>query len=372
MSSLGKTYRPELDGIRAMAVLPVIAFHSYVQPATGGWLGVDIFFVLSGYLITGVLLTEHARTGTASLRDFWVRRLLRLYPALLAMLVLGAFFFRTLGDGGTFLGYLRTAAASGFYVEDLIWGLAGNEVGNLGHTWSLAVEMQFYLVWPVVLLLLLRKRQRLVPWIVGGIVVSYALFVLQSSPNVVRFPIAYYVPWTRAFELLLGALVAVVIANRADEPERASADGPPKGRWIGWAIALGFAVLLQTAWTISIYADQRVIIWQSPAAALLTVALLLHLERVRSAGVGSLLSWRPVAWVGKVSYAVYLFHYPVIMVLRNEFDMGTAKLVFLLATAITLTLSALSWHFVEQPALRWKARLTGRPSATAPAPQPID
>jgi peptidoglycan/LPS O-acetylase OafA/YrhL len=344
-------YRPELDGIRAFAVLAVIAFHAGLKPATGGWLGVDIFFVLSGFLITTVLLREHDGTGRVRLRAFWIRRLLRLYPALLAMLVLGAFFFPTLGDGGTFVGYLRSAAASGLYVENLFWGLGGNELGRLGHTWSLAVEMQFYLVWPLLLASLLGRRARMVPWLVGGIVLSYVLFVVQSAPEAARFPQAYYLPWTRAFELLLGALVAVVLSSR---PVR-DAGAAVTRRWTGWAIGVAFGVVLLAAWTDSIYVDQRAIIWESPAAAVLTVALLLHLDRVRTTGVGALLAWRPLVWVGKVSYAAYLFHYPVIAVLLDRTDL-VSKAVLAIALPVTLGLAALSWHFVERPALRLKRR----------------
>jgi peptidoglycan/LPS O-acetylase OafA/YrhL len=352
-------YRPELDGIRAFAVLAVVAFHAGLKPATGGWLGVDIFFVLSGYLITLILLREQDRTGAVSLRDFWVRRLLRLYPALLLTLVLGAFFFTTLGDEGTFPGYLRTAAAAGFYVENVVWGLGGTELGSLGHTWSLAVEMQFYLVWPLVLIWMLRQQLRLAPWILGGVVVSYGLYVLQSAPGDDHFPAAYYLPWTRAFELLLGALVAVLLAR---SPKRAT--GAPARHWVGWLIGLAFGIVLLAAWTDSIFVRQRASLWESPAAALLTVALLVHLDRVRGDGVGSLLSWRPLVWVGSVSYGVYLFHYPVIAVLKDRADVTEAKVMFLVALPITLGIAALSSRYVERPALRW-GRGTSRPVVTS-------
>lgn len=363
-------HRPELDGIRAFAVLAVIAFHAGLKPATGGWLGVDIFFVLSGYLITLILLREHARTGDVSLRGFWVRRLLRLYPALVVTLLAGLVFFKTLGDGGTFVGYLKTAAAAGFYVENFVWGYGDDELGRLGHTWSLAVEMQFYLVWPLVLIWLLRRRQNLVAWITGGIVISYGLFVLQSDaapPGVARFPEAYYLPWTRAFELLLGALVAVLLARRA-RAATAHQHAGPGGHWIGWAIGLAFGVVLLGAWTDSIFMRPEAIVWESPAAALLTAALILHLDRVRTAGVGRLLAWRPAAWLGQVSYGVYLLHLPVIVVLadkagfvRDSAGEIEAKAMFLVALPITLALAAISYYTVERPALRLKDRWASRP-----------
>lgn len=369
-------HRPELDGIRAFAVLAVVAFHAGLKPATGGWLGVDIFFVLSGYLITMILLRERDRTGTVSLRDFWVRRLLRLFPALLVAIVLGAIFFSTLGDRGTFTGYLRTAASAVLYVENFVWALSDNAHGELGHTWSLAVEMQFYLVWPALLVWLLARGRRPAPWIVAGIAISYLLFVLQSGAaptGAIAFADAYYLPWTRAFELLLGALVAVRLQQRPVAPART-------GRlWTGWALGIAFGVVLLGAWTDSVFVRPSAIVWESPAAALLTAALIVHLDRVRTAGVGRLLAWRPVAWVGLVSYGVYLFHYPVIQVLKDHADVTEAKVMFVLALPITLAIAAASYSLVERPALRLKGRLTGPRVGLAPPvvpepptePQPI-
>lgn len=360
-------HRPELDGIRAFAVLAVVAFHAGLKPATGGWLGVDIFFVLSGYLITLILLREHARKGVVSLRDFWVRRLLRLVPALLVTIVLGAIFFSTLGDRGTFTGYLRTAASAGLYVENFVWAFTDSQHGELAHTWSLAVEMQFYLVWPALLVWLLARGKRLTPWLVAGIVVSYVLFVLESGAapkGAIAFADAYYLPWTRAFELLLGALVAVRLQQRPAEPART-------GRlWLGWLIGAAFGVLLLGAWTDSVFVRPSAIAWESPAAALLAAALIVHLDRVRTAGVGRLLAWAPLAWIGLVSYGVYLFHYPVIQVLKEQADITEAKVMFLVALPLTLAIAAASFYLVERPALRLKSRLASRPVVVLPASAP--
>jgi peptidoglycan/LPS O-acetylase OafA/YrhL len=357
-------HHPELDGIRAFAVLAVLAFHAGLKPATGGWLGVDIFFVLSGYLITLILLREHDRSGTASLRDFWVRRLLRLVPALLVTIVLGAFFFTTLGDRGTFVGYLRTAGSAGLYVENFVWAFTDNQHGELAHTWSLAVEMQFYLIWPALLVWLLARGKKLTPWLVAGIVISYLLFVLESAAaphGAIAFADSYYLPWTRAFELLLGALVASRLRDRAATTPSAT------GRlWAGWLLGFGFGVLLLGAWTDSVFTRPSAIVWESAAAAVLTAGLLLHLDRVRATGVGRLLAWRPIAWVGLVSYGVYLFHYPVIAVLRDRADIHEAKVMFVVALPITLAFAAASFSLVERPALRLKSRLTSRPVVVLP------
>lgn len=363
-------HRPELDGIRAFAVLAVLAFHAGLKPATGGWLGVDVFFVLSGYLITLILLREHDRKGQVSLRDFWVRRLLRLVPALLVIVVLGAFFFSTLGDRGTFVGYLRTAGSAGLYIENFVWAFTDNQHGQLAHTWSLAVEMQFYLIWPALLVWLLARGRKLTPWLLAGIAISYVLFVLEAggAPHgAVAFSDSYYLPWTRAFELLLGALVAVRLRERkADRPEATG------GLWAGWLLLVGFGVLLIGAWDYPIFTRPSAIIWQSAGAALLTSGLLIHLDRVRASGVGRLFAWRPVAWVGLISYGVYLVHYPVIAILRDRAGIHDAKTMLVIAVPLTLAIAATSYYLVERPALRLKPLFSRPLPSLSLQSQPID
>lgn len=161
-------HRRELDGLRALAVLLVIASHVSIPVLGAGWLGVDVFFVLSGYLITSILVGEFEMTETIRLGQFYIRRVLRLYPALLLLLAVGFLFYGQLGEGGTRIGYFHTAFFSGAYLEDFVVGFTGNAHGNLGHTWSLAIEEQFYLLWAPILLLLLKRGRSLVPWIVGG------------------------------------------------------------------------------------------------------------------------------------------------------------------------------------------------------------
>lgn len=379
VDTLDRRYRPELDGIRAVAVLAVVGFHSYVQLAAGGWLGVDIFFVLSGYLITQILLTEHTRTGTVSLRNFYVRRLLRLYPALLVALVLGSAFYNILGDGGstvsesgkvtvtgdaTFFGYLRTAASAGTYVENFFFALRGTELGFFGHTWSLAVEMQFYLVWPPLLVWLLLRGKNLTRWVLGGIAVSYALMVLQSAPEHLALSNAYYLPWTRSWELLVGALVAILAARPDARPARLLGRRP-----IGWMIVAGLGLVILVAATYSILVVPRVMLWEAPIAVVFTALLIAHLNAVGTTGAGAVLAWKPLVWIGKLSYGIYLIHYPTLWILRNhELTSSHAMLTFVLVMAISTTVAAGSFYLVETPALRLKRRFETRPSVG----QPID
>lgn len=371
-------YRPELDGIRAVAVMAVVGFHSYVQVAQGGWLGVDIFFVLSGYLITTILLGEQQRSGAVRLGRFYLRRLLRLYPALVVALVLGACFYGVLGDGGatfhedradlngnaSFPDYLRTAGAAASYLENFLFAFGGREFGLFGHTWSLAVEMQFYLIWPPLLVWLLARRSNLVPWVIGGIALSYALMVLQSTPEPWALPNAYYLPWTRAWELLIGALVAVLAAR---SPERQAS--LLAKRWVGWSIVAGLGIVILLGSTYSILLIDYVLLWEAPIAVVLTALLIAHLNAVRTTGAGAVLAWKPLVWIGKLSYGIYLIHYPTLWVLR---DHGTtsehATMTFVLAMSISTAVAAASYYAVEQPALKIKRRYEPVPETVSTSP----
>jgi peptidoglycan/LPS O-acetylase OafA/YrhL len=353
-------YRPELDGVRAVAVLAVVAFHSYLQLGQGGWLGVDVFFVLSGYLITAILLSEQARSGTVQLRRFYVRRLLRLYPALVVTLAIGAVFFTVLGDGGTGVGYLRTAGAAGTYIENLVFGFGSGELGRFGHTWSLAVEMQFYLLWPPLVVWLLARKADLLPWVLSGIVISYVLLVVESGPRDLQLPLGYYMPWTRAFELLIGALIAVR-ATRSSTPTNSWL----AKRWVGWSIVGALGVVFLLAATYSILLVNYVLAWEAPLAAILTALLITHLNAVGATGVGAVLAWKPLASIGKISYGIYLVHYPALWVLRDHgLSTKHASLGFLLVTTISIVIATASYRFVELPALNLKRKF--EPAAAQP------
>ena len=209
-------YVPELTGLRALAVFLAISEHTSIPGLRGGWIGVDIFFVLSGYLITSILFSEWRRTETIRLGRFYAKRALRLYPALILMFALGAIFYGYLGDGGTLIGYGKTALLGATYNQDFALGFFGRPFGELGHTWSLAVEEQFYLFWAPVLLLLLKFRQRPVIWLSGFIAVSWVSLILMTA-HVTDPPNTYYRPDTRMNELFLGCLIAFLM-ERYREP----------------------------------------------------------------------------------------------------------------------------------------------------------
>lgn len=343
-------HRPELDGLRAVAVLAVVASHTGATITLGGWTGVDVFFVLSGYLITALLLEEHDRFGRVDLGRFYARRALRLYPALVVLLLLGAGFHRTLGDGATVAGYLRSAAAAGLYVQDFVLGFTHTSPGGFGHTWSLAVEEQFYLVWPVAFVLLVRWRRDPLGWVLVGIVAGWVSLTLslRTSPEAVPYA-SYFLPWNRFPQLLVGCASAILLARH----------GAP--RWVGRASFGATAVVAGVATTACAAFLPRYphLPWQAPAIALSTAALLWHLSADSPSVWRRVLSIRPAVWLGRRSYGVYLFHAPVLLVLETHLP-WRRSVTAVVMVVVTLVLAALSYRVVELPFLRRKPRVRPR------------
>ena len=266
-------------------------FHAGYFAASGGWLGVDVFFVLSGYLITTLLVTERVRTGRISLRRFYARRVLRLYPALLLMLLLGLPFYHILGAGGTFFGYAANAVVAATYLQDLFAGLGF--IGHFGHTWSLAVEEQFYLVWPVVMLAVLRFRRDPLKWAVGGTVFCWVVTALYALPARPGDTVKgwYYFPWCRFSQLLAGCVLALVIERGYHAP-----------RWLkhnagGFAAFVGVGVLMVVVGPV-LWHQYWNFTWEEPVAAVLVGALLWHLAEVPTGPLGRALGGCSVAMVG--------------------------------------------------------------------------
>jgi peptidoglycan/LPS O-acetylase OafA/YrhL len=345
-------YRPALDGVRALAVASVVGYHFGFHALPGGFLGVDVFFVLSGYLITSLLLQEHAARGSISLSGFYVRRLRRLFPALalvvLAVLVRTALFASPLQLQDRFHDMVAALLyyANWHYIasdQSYFAGLSG--ASPLRHTWSLAIEEQFYLVWPVLLLGLLRlgalRRRGLLlagtTALVGLSAWSMAQAFDPDAPSR-----AYYGSDGRAQQLLVGVLLAVVLlAPRARAASHRT-----------WAVAslLGLAAV---AVSLNRYHDQASFYYQGGAllAAVLAAVLIAGVERAPSGPVARLLSLGPVAWLGRISYGVYLWHWPVLVWVHASPDAGatTRRGVTVLRIALTLVVATASYYLVERP-----------------------
>lgn len=346
-------YRPALDGIRALAVAAVFAYHANVHWARAGFLGVDVFFVLSGFLITSLLLTERRREGRIDLVRFWGRRARRLLPAVVVLLAAVAVAmpvlaadqaYRLRGDLIAALGYVsnwRLVFGHESYFQ------AAGRPPLLQHLWSLAVEEQFYLLWPPVLVLALRKRpyRSVLKPILIAAAASAALMALLFHPFTDPSRV-YYGTDTRAFALLIGAALAAATV-RWHLVDRIR----PAGR-LTFEVA-GIAALGGLAWAVSHINEFDPALYRGGflMVAVLAAGLVAAAARPGPAGpLGRALGCRPMVWVGQRSYAAYLWFWPVLMVTRPHRDVPLGGLPLLaLRIALTLLLAAASYRFVERP-----------------------
>lgn len=312
-------YNPALDGLRAIAVMLVLAFHARVEGFEGGFLGVDVFFVLSGYLITRLLAEQHASTGSIAVGSFYLRRLRRLYPALLlflAVYLLAAPFAFPQRDT-----HLRDAVVAATYVSD--YGYAFWRVPwILNHTWSLSAEEHFYLAWPLVLLAVFRLPRKHWAPVVLGLAVAATAWRWYVVLNVDTWHQPYYRFDTRLSGLLLGAAA---------------------GLWnprITRTTAIAGAALLTAAVYQSYFKQPAGLTTWMAAAEVGSVLLVLGAAHIRA------LAWAPLVMIGKLSYGIYLWHYPIMLWMRWEGLTGWVPLVIGGGSAILC--AAISYHTVER------------------------
>ncbi|WP_432286150.1 acyltransferase family protein [Aminobacter sp. BA135] len=337
------TFRPDIEGLRAIAVGGVIAFHFGMSDLPGGFIGVDIFFVISGYLITRHLMQEIGRSGTVDLWRFYGRRARRLLPA--SLLVIAS----TLAAGYFILApseqqlYAKGALFASSYVINL-WLLrwsfdyfAADTASNpFLHFWSLSVEEQFYLLWPAFLLLVawFRPGARSIALILGVIaLVSFGVSAWMTSESQ---PWAFYFSPLRAWEFAVGGLVSLVVAERW-------ASGFRFSPVMGWT---GIALIVVAYLSVSETDPFPGFIALLPVAG--TAMLLLSGARKSAVGPASLLSLPPFQWTGKLSYSLYLWHWPVIVyatILWPDLTLAGR----LACLAVTAGLSFLSYRYVENP-----------------------
>jgi len=350
----GQRYMPGLDGLRALAVLAVIAYHEQFGWAPGGMLGVGVFFTLSGYLITDLLLGQWVAHGRLNLGDFWLRRARRLLPALFAMLAVVTA-WATVASPSRLASLRGAVAAAATYSSNWYYIATHSSYfarfappGPLDHLWSLAVEEQFYLVWPWLLLAgvccLRGRRPSAVRWLAlptlalaaGSAVLMLMLYHPGYDPTRV-----YEGSDTRACGLLVGAALAMVWPSR-----RAAA----AGRWArpvldGTGVA-GLAVIGLMIWRVGQYSSFT----YRGGLVVLSVATAGVLAAAACPGslVGAALGWRPLRWIGVRSYGIYLWHFPVIVLTtpaNATEDLPRAAV----QVAASIGLAALSWRFVEEP-----------------------
>ena len=344
-------YRADIDGLRALAVIPVLLYHVGVPGFPGGFVGVDIFFVISGYLICG-MIDGDIRSGSFSLGHFYKRRILRILPALFVMFVVTSVFAYRYCLPVELEDYARSLASAVGSISNLYFaGTAGYfdapaETKPLLHTWSLGVEEQFYLITPLLMLVAYRfLRQRIRLLFALAAVLSFAAAFAVSHRNT---DFAFYLTPFRAWELLLGAMLSIgfIPAPRTEFGKNACGV-------IGMLLLLGVILLGSSS------APLLVMTSLAGVGATLVIA---SSERGISA-VGRLLSLRPAVFIGLISYSLYLWHWPLIVFQRTDgllLPGASGALTKLALIAVSIGIAWLSWKFIEMP-FRSKARDTSTP-----------
>jgi peptidoglycan/LPS O-acetylase OafA/YrhL len=376
-------YMPGLDGLRALAVIAVLLYHAGISWLPGGFLGVEVFFVLSGYLITALLLAEWRTKGSVDVKAFWMRRARRLLPALY-LLIVATLAYAVVFLPGEVAGLRNDALAAFGYVTN--WYLVlGHEsyfeaVGRpslLKHLWSLAVEEQFYLVWPLVFWLgvsfgATRWRTRRVLMVaLGGAAISVALMAALFVPGADPSRL-YYGTDTRAAGLLIGAALAIVWTPELLQTrsrgrscptvrgfKRDRAQGRFQRRW-RWTVptlldALGLAALGTLIFLCLRLGEFDAPLYRGGLAAvsLATAALIMAISYPQTRLGSALLGHRPLRWIGERSYGIYLWHWPVYMVTRPQLDVPFDGIPLLaLRLVATVLLADLSYRYVEMPIRR--------------------
>ena len=337
-----RKYRTDIDGLRAVAVLAVVFNHLRFPHSFGGYVGVDVFFVISGYLIGASLITEFS-TNSFSLVEFYERRARRILPALFAMLAVSSFWAYRFLTPASLVSYAHSLVAAVFsYSNFYFWGRGGyfdapSSAQPLLHTWSLAVEEQFYLVFPLMLFLVFRwfpQRLRGALWATAVVAFLGAVWAVKFDST-----IAFFWSPLRAWELLAGAIVSQETLTFL------------RSRWTReLAAAAGFCLIIFACLRFSAFTP-------FPGAAALvpclSSVLIIAAGQVGDTATGKLLSARPFTFIGLISYSLYLWHWPI-LVFQNSGLLLTNRPSFerntkLLILALSLVCATLSWRFVETP-----------------------
>lgn len=350
-----------LDGLRAVAVLAVLAYHLLPKALPGGFIGVDIFFVISGFLITMLLLTEHAQTGRIKLRQFWLRRAKRLLPALLTVIGIAAavaLFVRgdiLVGLGRQILGAL-TFSNNWVEVAARVNYFDADNTHLFTNFWSLAVEEQFYLIWPFILIAFLslkwlRSRPKIgIYMCLGfGLTSAVAMAVLFTQTNATR---VYYGSDTHLFGLMIGAALAFWARSRVADTALRRLYQPfwslarqqivQRVGLLAAALLLILMIFMSTEAPFVYYGGLLL-------ASVATAAIIVATVSKRSI-LQQILAWPPLEWIGARSYGLYLWHWPILVLLAHALPIGSAWwLLPTLTTILTFVCATLSYRYIEMP-----------------------
>nr|WP_312527874.1 acyltransferase [Comamonas sp.] len=351
LSGFRMKYNPALDGMRAVAIVLVFLSHAHAPMFDGAFFGVDLFFVLSGFLITSLLLKEHQQSGRLDFWRFYKRRFLRLGPALLLFLAAYWLFAPLIWPGLDVVN--QDVVVSALYLAD--YGIAFfDSPDTLLHMWSLSVEEHFYLIWPPLLVLLLAHTARKQLWrpvllLVVLMFVWRAYWVAQGQ----HFYEIFFRFDTRATGMLLGSALAAVAVHRPEWMDALHA----RQKYLLWLLpVLPFAVI-GYEWD-----DAGALLWGFALVELVAAAIIVAVSKQKGV-LFDMLSLPALVWVGKMSYGIYLWHYPVVRLLRAHTDW---QWVVILGLPISAAFAALSFYTIE----RWALGLRDRSGSSKPVAQP--
>lgn len=355
-------YVPGLDGIRAVAVIGVLLFHGSSSWLPGGFLGVDVFFVLSGFLISTLLLEQLAARGRIDFRTFYLHRARRLLPALIATIALSAFLVAAFAQDAA-AQFRRTVIPALLYVAN--WSFISDDasyfeaIGRppiLQHLWSLAIEEQFYLLWPLILLFIFRRRGRIgvgkvALWVaLASTLLMAFLSMLWNMPSYNDASRLYFGTDTHAMSLLIGATLAAVYRPGA-MPRRLP---PPRSLALTGVGVLAFAAVMLSYLTLH---EQNPWLYRGGFLVFAVAsAVLIAVTAHPAAALGPMLAVAPLRYIGKRSYGLYLYHWPIFVVMRPEVDVPMSPVpTFLLQLALTFAVAEASYRYLEMPIRSGKA-----------------
>ncbi|MFB2585074.1 acyltransferase family protein [Herbiconiux liukaitaii] len=357
-------FLPHIQGLRAIAVLLVVVYHFWPGRLTGGYIGVDVFFVISGFLITQQLARQLERTGRIALPGFYAKRARRLLPAALVVLLFASLATVFVMPLSSLTENVREILASTFYVENWVLAFnsvdylaAANEASLVQHYWSLSLEEQFYLFWPVLLLgasvfaVKVLKRRRWVGLIAVLAVVGIVSFVLSVVMTATDPAAAYFVTYTRVWEFAVGGALALLPRLR---PTRA---------WLSNVLGYGGIVVILACGYLF---DKSTPFpgYMAAIPVLATAAVIVSHHRAKPWDAGRVLSIRPVSFIGDISYSLYLWHWPLIVIAPYIPGWGLTTAHRLALFAFCFVIAWLTKRFIEDPTRQWRFFTTRRPRAT--------
>jgi peptidoglycan/LPS O-acetylase OafA/YrhL len=343
-------HRRDIDGLRAVAVASVVLFHAGLAGFGGGYVGVDVFFVISGYLITSII-AEDLRAGRFSIVAFYERRVRRIFPALFAMLLASSIAASVLLLPRDLHELCQSIVSATLYVSNVFFWRTSDYFGGpahlkpLLHTWSLSVEEQFYIVLPAALLVIHRwLAGRCISWLLAAAMLSFAISVAGTLWKPVA---AFYLAPARAWELLIGSLLALGAV-------------PPVSDRL-WREALAAAGLGLVVWPVTTFTDQTVFPGHGALAPCLGAGLIIHAGLGGPTIVGRALALPPVVLLGLISYSLYLWHWPLFALTRHWVAEPLSPGTIAAVLTASLIVATLSWRFVELPFRNRTLATTARP-----------